>query len=399
MAELHMEMHGFSKLSLLALSTTSTPRACPLSQVEIKLTKRADDIAPLWKQTVSPSSQSQPKLSTPHVQSAHSARPNAPVTCWCHATFGVKARRFTYPFSLTSKPVASSIPSPSPPSRANAYKGSARRTICRLQDFAGALFGKSVSSKIDLIGVVLNPSKCIFGVPSLEFLGQLVNFNGIHPLPPKVANIRDFSPPSSKRQLQRFLGMVNYHHRSLLHCAHIILPLTSLLSGPKGRSRICTTAYHPAANWMIERFHRHLNAFLSAADDPENRTDHLPVVLFGISPSLESNLGCSAAELVLSTTIRLPGQMISPTPREHLVPGLTWRKTWRHALTSISKVIESLTHGTIIRRSLSRFSRGTNFLIQRGTREEVVSVNLFSAAVPDNPLDESCGPLPPASPS
>ncbi|BHF58436.1 hypothetical protein SprV_0100138800 [Sparganum proliferum] len=42
-------------------------------------------------------------------------------------------------------------------------------------------------------------------------------------------------------------------------------------------------------------------------------------------------------------------------------------------------------------------SRGTkNFRIQRGTREEVVSVDRLKATVPDTPPDEPCGPLPPA---
>ncbi|BHF59029.1 hypothetical protein SprV_0100198400 [Sparganum proliferum] len=82
-------------------------------------------------------------------------------------------------------------------------------------------------------GVVLNPSKCVFGVPPLEFLGHLVDSHGIRPLPSKVAAIRDFPPPTTKRQLQRFLGMVNFYHRFLPNCADTILPLTSLLSGSK----------------------------------------------------------------------------------------------------------------------------------------------------------------------
>ncbi|BHF81061.1 hypothetical protein SprV_0702419000 [Sparganum proliferum] len=82
-----------------------------------------------------------------------------------------------------------------------------------------------------------------------------------------------------------------------------------------GCTRIRTTAYHPAANGMVERFHRQLKASLRAADDPENWTDHLPLVLLGIRSSLKSDLDCSAAELVFGATVRLPGQMISPTPR------------------------------------------------------------------------------------
>ncbi|BHF80454.1 hypothetical protein SprV_0702358200 [Sparganum proliferum] len=65
----------------------------------------------------------------------------------------------------------------------------------------------AVFDRLQQFGVVLNPSKCVFGMPSLEFLGHLVDSNGIHPLSSKVAAIRDFPPPSSKRQLQQFLGM------------------------------------------------------------------------------------------------------------------------------------------------------------------------------------------------
>ncbi|BHF81006.1 hypothetical protein SprV_0702413500 [Sparganum proliferum] len=91
----------------------------------------------------------------------------------------------------------------------------------------------TVFDRLQQFGVVLNPSKCVFGVPSLEFLGHLVDSHGIRPLPSKIAAIRDFPPPTSKRQLQRFLGMANFYRRFLPNCADTILPLTSLLSGSK----------------------------------------------------------------------------------------------------------------------------------------------------------------------
>ncbi|BHF81012.1 hypothetical protein SprV_0702414100 [Sparganum proliferum] len=91
----------------------------------------------------------------------------------------------------------------------------------------------TVFDRLQQFGVVLNPSKCVFGVSSLEFLCHLVDSHGIRPLLSKVAAIRDFPPPTSKRQLQRFLGMANFYRRFLPNCADIILPLTSLLSGSK----------------------------------------------------------------------------------------------------------------------------------------------------------------------
>nr|VZI06756.1 unnamed protein product [Spirometra erinaceieuropaei] len=53
----------------------------------------------------------------------------------------------------------------------------------------------TVFDSLQQFGVVLNPSKCVLGVLSLEFLGHLVDSHGIRPLPSKVAAIRDFPPP------------------------------------------------------------------------------------------------------------------------------------------------------------------------------------------------------------
>ncbi|BHF74937.1 hypothetical protein SprV_0501802800 [Sparganum proliferum] len=103
MADRLMKMHGVSKSSLSALSTPSTPPASPLPKLEIGLTKLADDIASLQKQTVFRSFRNQPKPSNPHVHCAHPARSNTAVICWYHTAFGAKARRCISPCSFTSK--------------------------------------------------------------------------------------------------------------------------------------------------------------------------------------------------------------------------------------------------------------------------------------------------------
>ena len=43
--------------------------------------------------------------------------------------------------------------------------------------------------------MVINPTKCVLGVPELEFLGHLVSKDGIQPLEDKVQVIREFPPP------------------------------------------------------------------------------------------------------------------------------------------------------------------------------------------------------------
>ncbi|BHF80069.1 hypothetical protein SprV_0702319300 [Sparganum proliferum] len=91
-----------------------------------------------------------------------------------------------------------------------------------------------VFDRLDKFGVVINPSNCVLGVPSHEFLGHHVDSEDSRSLPSKVEAIHDFPPPTSKRQLQRFLGMVNFYRRFLLNCADLMLPLTNMLSGSKG---------------------------------------------------------------------------------------------------------------------------------------------------------------------
>nr|VZI06940.1 unnamed protein product [Spirometra erinaceieuropaei] len=110
----------------------------------------------------------------------------------------------------------------------------------------------TVFDRLQQYGVVLNPSKCVFGVPSLEFLGHLVDSHGIRPLPSKVAAIRDFPSPTSKRQLQRFLGMANFYRRFLPNCADLMLPLTNMLSGPLELTGEALTAFESIKNSLAD---------------------------------------------------------------------------------------------------------------------------------------------------
>nr|VZI18522.1 unnamed protein product [Spirometra erinaceieuropaei] len=149
-------------------------------------------------------------------------------------------------------------------------------------------------------------------------------------------------------------------------------------------TRIRTTAYHPAANGMVERFHRQLKAPLRAAADPENWTDHLPLVPLGIRSAFIPDLDCSAAEMVFGATVRLPGELISPTPRGPRPLRLISRRTWQRARTSSFDVIES--------------AGPWNRPMTAHSECSVVIVDRLQAAVPDTPPDEPFGPLHSASP-
>ena len=80
-------------------------------------------------------------------------------------------------------------------------------------------------------GMVVQRSKCVLGVSSLEFLGYHVDATGIAPLPERVVAIRSTTPPTSIKELQRFLGMVGYYRRFIPKAANHLYHLFEALKG------------------------------------------------------------------------------------------------------------------------------------------------------------------------
>ncbi|VDP90606.1 unnamed protein product [Echinostoma caproni] len=74
-----------------------------------------------------------------------------------------------------------------------------------------------------------------------------------------------------------------------------------------------TTAYHSAANGLVERFHRQLSAALKAPPGSEWH-EGLPLVLLGIRNTIKADLHTTPAALALGCTLHLPGEFVSPKP-------------------------------------------------------------------------------------
>lgn len=104
-------------------------------------------------------------------------------------------------------------------------------------------------------GLVINRGKCVFGVTELTYLGHKVSAKGIAPVPERVAAVTSYPVPSSKVDLQRFLGMLNYYRRFLPHIAHVLRPLHELT---KGRAQAitwtsdCQAAFERAKTMLTE---------------------------------------------------------------------------------------------------------------------------------------------------
>ena len=133
-------------------------------------------------------------------------------------------------------------------------------------------------------GLVLNAEKCQLGVAELDYLGHHVSASGIKPIMDKVAAIKKFPRPDTVRQLQTFLGMVNFYRRFLPKAAMVLKPLTDILKGEargkltwtvemetafqRGKEAVCQAA---------ELAHPHPKAELSLAVDASE--SHVGAVL------------------------------------------------------------------------------------------------------------------------
>lgn len=78
-----------------------------------------------------------------------------------------------------------------------------------------------------------------------------------------------------------------------------------------------TTAYHPAANGMVERFHRTLKAAIMAHDE-RSWTDVLPVILLGMRTAWKEDMQCSVAEMVYGEPLRIPGEFFQASYKRTL---------------------------------------------------------------------------------
>lgn len=72
-------------------------------------------------------------------------------------------------------------------------------------------------------------SKCAFNQSEVEFLGHVVNADGISMDPHKVDAVRNWPVPRTVLDIQRFLGLTGFYRKFIAGYANLALPMTDLL--------------------------------------------------------------------------------------------------------------------------------------------------------------------------
>uniref|UniRef100_A0A1B6L0V9 RNA-directed DNA polymerase n=1 Tax=Graphocephala atropunctata TaxID=36148 RepID=A0A1B6L0V9_9HEMI len=86
-----------------------------------------------------------------------------------------------------------------------------------------------VLSRLQDYGITVNESKCKFFEPKVEYLGYIIDAEGLHPVLDKVEALKQAKSPQNVTELKAYLGLLNYYHKFIPNLSTKLEPLYRLL--------------------------------------------------------------------------------------------------------------------------------------------------------------------------
>ncbi|GJY03001.1 putative reverse transcriptase domain-containing protein [Tanacetum coccineum] len=71
-------------------------------------------------------------------------------------------------------------------------------------------------------------SKCEFWIPKVQFLGHVIDSQGIHVDPTKIESIKDWASPNTPTEIRQFLGLAGYYRRFIEGFLKVAKSMTKL---------------------------------------------------------------------------------------------------------------------------------------------------------------------------
>nr|GEY37477.1 retrotransposon protein, putative, Ty3-gypsy subclass [Tanacetum cinerariifolium] len=112
-------------------------------------------------------------------------------------------------------------------------------SLPRIDDLLDQLQGSSVYSKIDLRSgyrllrvreedIPKTTFRTRYGHYEFQFLGHVIDSQGIHVDPAKIESVKDWASPKSLTEIRQFLGLAGYYRRFIEGFSKITKPMTKL---------------------------------------------------------------------------------------------------------------------------------------------------------------------------
>jgi len=88
---------------------------------------------------------------------------------------------------------------------------------------------KEVLKRLKENNLFVKPEKCKWKVREVEFLGVVISPKGVKMQKEKVEGVLNWLAPRNIKEVQKFLGLVNYYRRFIKNFARIAAPLHVLV--------------------------------------------------------------------------------------------------------------------------------------------------------------------------
>ncbi|GJX49034.1 putative reverse transcriptase domain-containing protein [Tanacetum coccineum] len=112
-------------------------------------------------------------------------------------------------------------------------------------------------------------SKCEFWIPKVQFLGHVIDSEGIHVDPAKIESIKDWTSPKSPTEIRQFLGLAGYYRRFIEgFFPKMAKPMTKLTQKKVKFEWVCKqeAAFFSTVEAKLLQVHQSLHYLMEAND-------------------------------------------------------------------------------------------------------------------------------------
>lgn len=112
---------------------------------------------------------------------------------------------------------------------------------------------RKVFEKLRAAKLKVKPSKCKFGCSEIKFLGFIVSKSGISVCQSRSETIENYPRPKTPKQIQKFVGLINYYRKFIKDFSTLASPLTRLTKKkvPFEWSEECEVAFKTMKQCLI----------------------------------------------------------------------------------------------------------------------------------------------------